>query len=51
MNRPPDSLSSPTAVIASSVGVLVYSGRMAEPIRARLVTAATKPIVETESAP
>ena len=50
MNRPPDRLSRPTAVIASSVGVLVYSGRMAEPICARLVTAAMKPIVETASA-
>ena len=50
MNRPPDSRSRPTAVIASSDGVLVYSGRMAEPICARLVTAAMKPIVETASA-
>src|ERR1700756_5660652 len=50
MNRPPDRRSRPTAVIASSDGVLVYSGRMAEPICARLVTAAMKPIVETASA-
>src|SRR3984885_5342337 len=50
MNRPPDRRSRPTAVIASSDGVLVYSGRMAGPICARLVTAAMKPIVETASA-
>src|SRR3984885_6928054 len=50
MNRPPDRRSRPTAVIASSEGVLVYSGRMADPICARLVTAAMKPIVETASA-
>src|ERR1700739_3878379 len=43
MNRPPERLSRPTAVIASSDGVLVYSGRMAEPICARLVTAGAKP--------
>jgi hypothetical protein len=39
------------AVIASTAGVLVYGGRMADPIRARLVTAAMKPVVETASAP
>ena len=44
MNRPPDSLSSPTAVIASSAGVRVYSGRMDDPICAVLVTAARNPM-------
>ena len=50
MNRPPDSLSRPTAVIAMSVGVREYSGRMLDPICALLVTAARKPMVETASA-
>ena len=46
----PDSLSRPTAVIAMSVGVREYSGRMLDPICAFLVTAARKPMVETASA-
>ena len=43
MKRPPESLSSPTAVIASTEGVRVYSGRIEEPICACRLTAATKP--------
>ena len=49
MKRPPDSRSRPTAVMASSVGVRVYRGRMDDPICARLVTAARKPMADTAS--
>jgi hypothetical protein len=49
MNRPPETLSSPTAVIASNVGVREYSGRMLEPIRTRSVLAAMNPSVDTAS--
>ena len=37
--RPPDRASTPAAVIASSVGVRVYSGRIPEAISTRSVTA------------
>ena len=50
MQRPFESLSMPTAVMASSVGVREYRGRMLEPICAVLVTAARNPMVETASA-
>ena len=45
-----DSLSSPTAVIAISVGVREYRGRMLDPICVFLVTAARNPMAETASA-
>ena len=50
MKRPPESLSSPTAVIASTEGVRVYNGRIAEPICACRLTAATNPSDDTASA-
>ena len=47
---PFESLSTPTAVMASSEGVRVNRGRMLDPIWALSVTAARNPIFETASA-
>ena len=40
----------PTAVMARSVGVREYRGKMLDPICAVLVTAARNPMVDTASA-